>query len=396
MNLPLSTHGPADLDVNYQSNKDGADGKILGSVGEFDLDVVTHVDNLQNWQGIVVDAKSKGPSALAAGKLLGITFLPAEPYQLDVEIHDDGKGLLIDAVHFSTAGAVVTAAGSVKGFPELTGIQLDFEADAKSILPFVATLTNQNLPDLPLHVKGTVDQQSAGTDDQLELDIRLGEMGATVNGYLSENKGFNGSTFQYTLNIPDSLVLKDLFEGPIRRSVPIAFTGGLKVGDAGPFLTGTSGQIGENKLALSSDIPLREIKRNFSSAMEFSGPNAASAVALFSTVSNFPTSAFQVSGNLAISGPKVTFSPLQGHLGENQFRVNGSLDFGQQHPLSNFEFSAQGPDLNAVTTLMGLEGMPSVNFSTSGLLQMTVQTVELSQLILQAGNNQIKGNVISG
>jgi uncharacterized protein involved in outer membrane biogenesis len=396
LNLPLVTHGPADLDINYQSNQDGADGKALGNVGEFDLDVVMHVADLQNWQGLVVDAKSKGPSASAAGKLLGITFLPAEPYQLDVEIHDSGKGLLIDAAHFSTAGAVISAAGSVKGFPEFTGIQLDFDADAKSIVPFMASLADHNVPDLSLNVKGTIDQKKAGSNDQLVLDIKLGEMHANLNGNLSEKKDFSGSAFQYTLNIPDSLILKELFKGPVRRSVPITFEGGLMIRDGGPFLTETSAQIGENELSLSSDIPLREIKHRFSSAIELSGPNAASAVELFSEFNHLPASAFQVSGSLGFTGPKVTFSPLQGHLGDNQFKINGSLDFGQTHPLSNFEFSAEGPDLNAVVSSFALEGVPSVNFSTTGLLQMTEQSVDLSGLVIHIGNNQIKGSISSG
>lgn len=396
LKLPVITHGAADLDLDYQTDNSRVDGKIKGNMGEFDLDVVMHAANMQNWQGIVLNAKSKGPSALAAGKLVGIDFLPAEPYQLEIKIQDSGQGLLIDAAHFATAGAVVTATGSIKGFPKLTGIQLDFAANAASLKPFTSALADHNLPDLPLQVKGNIDRENADSSDKLDLMIKLGEIDASLNGHLSEKEGFNGSVFQYTLSIPDSLMLKELFSLPVRSSVPVTFAGGLEVEDTGPFLTKTAGHIGDNQFSLGSDIPLRTIKDKFSSTIEVSGPNAAAAVGVFGDIGKFPPSAFSLSGNVGLTGKKITFSPLQAHLGDNQFKINGSLELSPGHPLSSFEFSAQGPDLNNVVSSFGFEGAPAKPYSTTGLLQMTEQSIDVSNLVLHIGNSQIKGAVSSG
>ena len=395
-NLPEVTGGKADLTARIRSEGGGIDGQIKGAVGEFEVDGTTRIARLSPLTGVLVNIKSSGPSALAAGSIVGIPNLPPESYTLDIELAEHAQGLAIDAFRFSTAGATLDAKGLVRDFPELNDIDLDISMEMPSTENFQALLPGTQIPDVGLSVQAELRSDAADASDALKAEITLGTMNGSVTGRLTETPNFVGSTFNYRANFPDTRRLTEFFSLDLRREDSLEVSGDVVVADADTIHASAGGRLGSHRYTFEGDIPLTQEVPELAADLTIAGPDAANLVSLFVPADTVPALPYQLDGKIRVAGRSLGLTPMQLTIGQSRIDARGNIVFGKGMPRARLSLDARGRQLGELLGKFGFTNLPADDYRAAVQLSSSANGVELTGLDLAIAGNELRGSVNSG
>ena len=395
-NLPEVTHGPAELNGSLASAGESATGSLQGYIGEFNIDGAFQAANLRPLKGLSAHLTSQGPSARAAGNTVGIGGLPPEPYALKVRLLDQEDGLEIEEVSFKSAGAVVTASGTIHEFPALANMNVQLQADVEDISRFGGLLPGEEIPAAPLSLKVSVISNTDRENDSLDAKMQLGQLDAQLSGLLTEDSKFVGSRFDFSAQAPDSKKLGATIGVPILKSAELQLNGDVEITDSGVNLRKASGSIGPHNYSLSGEIPFatKNLQLDMDTAVD--GPNLYDAVSMFAAVDRVPSMPYKLGGKLSFTGNQLKLKPISGSIGDNQIKTDGTLEFGRDIPDIDLQITASGKNLASVLQTQGLEGGPAEPYSFSGKLTVATAGVSISDLNFGTADDQLRGDISVG
>ncbi len=396
LNLPEITQGKADLTARIRSENGGIDGQIKGSVGEFEVDGTTRIAKLSPLRGLLANIKSSGPSALAAGNIVGIPNLPAEAYTLDIELAEHTDGLAIDSFRFSTAGATLDAKGLVRDFPTLNDIDLDVSIEMPSTESFQALLPGTQIPGVGISVQAELRSDAEDTSDALKAQIRLGTMSGSLTGRLTETPNFVGSTFNYSANFPDTRRLTEFFSLDLRRKDPLEVAGDIVIADGDTIRANARGRLGNHRYAFKGDIPLTQNTPELAADVEISGSDAANLVSLFVQADAIPALPYQLDGKIRLAGRSLVLTPMKLTIGQSRINASGDIVFSKGVPRARLSLDASGRQAGELLANLGYTNLPADDYRAAVRLSSSAKGVELTGIDLAIAGNQLKGTVSSG
>ena len=404
-NLPAVASGKADLRGMVTPIDAGIEAQVDGSIGEFALKGSLHTDNINQFEGLSlsklaglkVDFQSTGPSAQAAGKVLSIDGLPADPYELDIQMEDTDTGLEIKALRFSTAGAVATGSGLVQDFPEFSKLDFDLQIKAPNIARFQDLLPGQNIPALPFNVDGKIRSDTDSTKDSVTASVALGPLQAKLTGLLTEKPRFADSSFDWTLTSADAQKSGAIFDITLLQTVPIDASGKAIVTPVGLTLGSTIVKLGRHTANLKGDVPLYKDDAVVQLDGNVSGSNLRNLVNLFSATEQIPELPYKVATKLRYANARLELEGANGEIGSNTLKVDGTLNFGTQWPVTDLRLSAAGPQLNELLRNEDFAQLPTGAYTASGSLQIAAAgSTRISQLNAETDNGVIRGSLNLG
>jgi uncharacterized protein involved in outer membrane biogenesis len=391
LNLPEVTRGKAALSGKLTTGEDTAAGELTGSVGEFDVDGQFQVASLQNLDGITAKLLSQGPSANAAFNIVGLTGMPREPYRIEIDLEDKDAGLRIDSLAFESAGATVTGSGLIKDFPALRNMDLEVEIQAEDIARYKDLLPTKTVPNVPLNLNARIESNVEDSKDKVVAEARLGRLTAGTTGILTEETGFAGSTFDFTLAIPDATDAAGLLGVTLSRPENIEASGTAAIQTDAIKLDIQRGLIGTHNFTAQGQIPLGDGQQGIDFATTAQGKSLANLVQLFASSERIPAMPYDLRGNVSLAGNKLALRPLGGRIGTNNIRVSGDLRLGQATPDLDLSIDLDGTDLGAVLLTQGIEGGPAEQYSLSTLVKYSNETVSLSGIEFKTSDDFLGG-----
>ncbi|TDJ44549.1 MAG: AsmA family protein [Gammaproteobacteria bacterium] len=396
LNLPEVTHGKALLVGSLVSADEKFSGSLQGSIGEFNLDGAFEATSLQPLEHMSAHLNSQGPSARAAGNTVGIHGLPAEPYDLNIQLTDTEDGLAIEAASFKSSGAVITASGLIHEFPALANLDLDLQVNVENIANFDEILPGDDIPALPLSMQVSIRSNTEGDSDSLNIKGQLGQLDAQIDGLLTEDPGFIGSKFSFSAAVPDSKKLGATLGLPILKTVKMTLRGNAVITQRGIDLQTAGGVIGPHNYSVTGELPFNEKSPQLTFDATINGPDLADMVSIFAITDRVPAMAYKLGGKISFANNRLELRPISGKIGDNNVKVDGALVFGNPTPNIDLQITADGKNLGSVLQTQGIEGGPAEFYSVGGRLTLSDASIRISALDFRTSDDRLQGTITVG
>jgi uncharacterized protein involved in outer membrane biogenesis len=229
---------------------------------------------------------------------------------------------------------------------------------------------------------GPLDSLMAGQNVQVDLAGALGSAQWTLKGKLEDLALLSGMKIQVTLAgtdlkaVTEAFELEELGEGPFRFAAAVS-----------PLPEGYSLNLtaDASDVAISIDSAIDSLldPQALRASVEISAPNLAALGALFG-LDGLPAEPVKTSGRVNWGGGSIRFEELHAEAGANLLDVDGVLGEFPGLLGTDFQVSAQGPDLGAFSSLAGVE-LPAGEFRVQGRVLQADAGIEVEAMKITMG-----------
>jgi hypothetical protein len=393
INIPAATTGRMELEGTLNFSDDAISSVIKGSIGEFKIDSDLQVNNLDTMHGLALTFDSSGPSAKTAGLLASLEGLPEKPYELHISARDNDEGIDVSRFLFKTKGAEINASGLLRNYPELTDSDFDLRLDIANAAEFPVLLSVENLPELPLHIDAKITSNDVNVNDTLSSHMTLGRLEADINGDLSEQAQFAGSTISFKAEMPDARVLARLVGIELTETIPASLQGDIGIEKGQLRLQKAQISIAGNTINVDGVVPIGETTAPIKLAAEIKGPDFARVNRLIDVSDLAPPLDYAFRGDIELGGSYIQLDNLVGNLGQTTLEIDGRVATTELIPTGHINLKSKGKNLSKPLLAFGIDGIPTEAFSFDTRLDFSAKGLTASDIKLAYAHNSISGSI---
>jgi uncharacterized protein involved in outer membrane biogenesis len=327
-----------------------------------------------------VELELSGPDLAAALGAVRLRSPVSGPFQLHGRLAPSAGGVEFDLAG-SLDGVTAAARGEVGALLEPDPIDAAVEAAGPDASKVGAWTRVEGIPPRPFTIAGRVRREGSRVSLK-DVTARVGRTTLEVGGVLGGPPRWVGTDLAVKATGPDLSQLAALTRLPL-QAVPFAIQGrflrradalavegvDLRVNDA--IIRG-GGTIGEPPRLANLDLQF-----------DASGDDLARFTG-FAKVA-LPSASFALRGRVARSGVRFDLDGIEGRLGEDTIRVQGSLVPVPRLVGSDLHAWLAGPDLEAAGARVGLRGLAAEPYDVSGRVRFEDDGYALDGVDARAG-----------
>ncbi|NNK33305.1 MAG: AsmA family protein [Xanthomonadales bacterium] len=249
--LPLAVKGNA-------ANSEAATqlDQILVTVGRHRASVDGRLNHAENQAGSKLNIALDIADIAELGTLLGQEGLPPGPLKLDVVLQPREKGLVFQVKDGNQGDIQLDIEGNIADMAEPLGVDATFDVYLPSLRMLGFLAPDRELPDLPLSVKGGMQNEQTVTRME-QVRLKLGRLEGGIDGSIGTDEQFDLSV---EVTGPDASVFSEL-AGQDLPADPYSVATNLKGTPEALDLEGLAIALGETRVNGDLNIGLGERKR---------------------------------------------------------------------------------------------------------------------------------------
>lgn len=392
LGVPQFTSGEYALTAEIQQQDVGHRIRLSGNLGQIELFASGSTDRILNPGSVNYDFNITGPSSGAVAELAGIVHLPDAPFQLSGEYSRKDSVIGFD-------NALLRMGDNSLGFDgdlDLDSLDIDMTLNAEGPnFSIVGPLIDvDGLPSEAFTLRGRVRREGASWQAD-GVDIRIGRNRLTVSGEI-ETGGDAESRIALQADGPDVSILQDFTDLQGIPSRPFDVDVVVRSHPLGILVEEGIGIFGENRIDAQGTVVLKEGLDGTSGAVRLSGPEFHN-IALLSGVPYLPSGAFDISGELAVTGDRLRLDGVTASVGDFEGEASGTVTLRGDDP-GRFELDVvlAGPDLSALPEIEGLDVFAGDPFRVAGKLSFAGNLLAATNLDVAVGNLHatVNGSVV--
>lgn len=202
LRLSLDTEGAVDLEAQIDARDERLQVFGGGSFGEFEIDARFRAESLDSLAGLEAYVRSKGPSANALGAVTGRPGLPDDPYEFEASVKRTAQGLELRRLYLETGTLSVEASGIARSLAELRDIDLRLSAQGSDVGVLAALIGRDAPAAQAFRLGATVTGHGRDRDDEVDVQMVVGDATARLTGWLSEAADLAGSRLKIEFVTP--------------------------------------------------------------------------------------------------------------------------------------------------------------------------------------------------
>ena len=323
---------------------------------------------------------ASGPDFSVLGPFVSVAGLPVEAFRIDGRIRRDGTTWRADDVEAVIGNNRITADGSVTtGSPDVTEIILHAEGPDISIVQDFTKL--QGIPSRPYDVTARVQSHPLGT----RIIEGAGDFGGNlveVSGVVAVRPGLSGTSLSVRASGPELHNVALLAGVPYLPDGPYEVSGDARIDGDALFLSDVEVSVAELTGSASGQVGLGPALGQVALDVSLSGPDAAKLAAL-EMLQPFSGDAFNIAGNIQVSGERVAARSLRVSIGDLRSEINGSVvGAGREVDL---DVTARSPNSVLLRKLAKLDYLPDGDAVLSGKFVKSEADLHFTQAKFQLG-----------
>lgn len=363
--------GPVDLSgkVAALGDQRGVRGQLSGQLGEFTVDGSGELADTAKLSPLTAEARVAGPDLALLAGLAGWHGLPAEAFQLALNLHRQADALTIDTATLSLAtGEQAELQGTIAHADRLAGNDLRFAARGPDLDRF------HHLLPLPGPVRGAFDlsgelKQSPQGPEQLDFSAStaLGEF--SLSGLLGPYPDYYGSRLAWTASGRDLAALGAATGIKGWPTGAFSGQGTLDWTQPGVVLRDSVVKFGRDQLKVDGLVGTRPLGQRLNLKLSLQGNDAAVLRQLLAQP-GLPAGPYSLTGGFrreAAPRSPLLLDALEARLAGARVQLDGRVADRQARIEADLKFAASGPDLAPFSQLAG-QALPRSAFSVSGRL----------------------------
>jgi uncharacterized protein involved in outer membrane biogenesis len=396
-NLPAeATRGPIDLKAHISTADATTQGTVSGNVGQFTVDGDFSAPENNALTDLHTSLRSKGPNASAVGKLIGINGLPTDPYQLEFKLDTVKTGLRISDFYAKTGNAELKLTALLPRPPSLIDADLNLKIRGNDLSRFQGMTDDIQFIAAPFSADFDIKGNGDGTADSLTGKLMLAKMLADVSAKLTESADYTGSTFDYSMTIPDAEKLAGMFGVQLTKTENLSASGKASIEKRGTRLSDLTIKLADNQMILNGLIPRENLNETINLATATSGQSFSGFMSYYLPFDLGPSSPFSLKGNIEIDDDRILISKGEGKVGTTQVQTKGRVDMGANDTDMSLDFSASGPNLDEWLKDLISEERTSEKFQLAAKLYVSDTELKISDMNIEVKDAKLTGNVVSG
>ncbi len=235
-----------------------------------------------------------------------------------------------------------------------------------------------------------------GRDIAADLDLGLGDLRLSVDGYVSDLRSLTGVDATLKLEGPAIEKVIDRFGLPPFADGPFSLNGGIsrENGDQLFVLKGNIGSIEIDTEGRTDSFLDPEVV-----AVRYllAGPESAYVAALFG-IEDATRAAFRIAGGFDKSRLRYDVNALEIDLGDGRIRADGWFETVGVIPNMDIQVQGAGPNLAVFGPLIRRDGVPAEPFDISGRIQKAGESWQIDDLRAEVGQFVLTaaGSIVDG
>ena len=372
--------------ISLDARRDGPEvtvreARMVYADAQFELTAMLpsfpHVDDSS------VNLSVTGPNFQRLRELLHLPGAATGEFRLNASIETPPDGIELAAVDLETSLGKLSARGRLREAPTYAGSEIEFGIEIFSLADASGAWGLPALPDSPARIEGAARLDRDGIRTIEPLVTRVGELTASLSGFLATEDGFVGSDIEAEIDGPELSALVHAFSpGAPVPSTPFDLRTNFGIRQGVYEIADLGGSIGSSTVVLDASILPDNRLAGSTVVFDVRGPALEELLAEVEQFSLNP-GPYTFSGNVAFTEDTVRLSDIELDRELGGLSANLELALPVSRRSAEFDIRANGPDIRAL--LRGLERFEAYEapfaIQTAGELResrLTLETLDAS------------------
>ncbi len=371
-------------------------GDVIGRVADVDLSVRGLITRSERIVGSELEIDARGKTLRVLADLVPSVSLPDEAFSVNGGLRLESDAFVLQDVELGLGGATGTVDGRIGAQPNLNGTELGFDLRGPSLAVADSLVPTIDLPDAGFSARGGV-AVNGGVIDLENVAVGLGDTTATLDGRVATGPGLFGTSIHGSIEGPDLDQLAVLVEGSISRDLPtlpakpFSAAGEIAIDESGHHLSSLQLALGDATSTINGVVG--RPPEFIGSEIEFRADG--SDASLIAAAVGVPSlgGAFSFSGRIGKETGGLRFDDVRLRLGDHAAEIDGRLGPLPKLIGTSLEIHAEGPDLDFLRKVSGLENLASEPFEFTGHFDGDPHRFKTTALDIQFGSTDITGDL---
>jgi uncharacterized protein involved in outer membrane biogenesis len=393
LSLPKVTSGPVNLKAKLTSQNGQLHGHIDGDLGEFSVEGKLTAPELSLLTDLHTTFRSKGPSAFAAGKVVGISGLPRAPYELNFQADSKDNVLHISNFFMKTADAEIRASARLPQPPSLIDADANLQLYGTDMGRFQGLTDTLYFPKAAFSVNIAMQGNGKGITDALQGKFTVGRMNGDISAQLTETPEYIGSSIDYSLIFPEAQGLTEAFGISLVKSDLLTADGSMEIRKAGTQLKDLTIKIGDNQIRANGLIPREHMGKPTKISTKASGPDFRALVSYYLPVPFGPPEKFDLQGSIEFRPGEAFVTNYVGTVGSANITTNMTAVIDSQETNMRMKIDASGSNLDEWLQNFVTEQRIKEPFDFKSTFQLKGNTFSSKDFHLDIKTATLKGDI---
>jgi len=353
---------------------------LRGRLGDVELAFHGRIEDLASLAGADIVAEAGGPDMAAVGDRFGIPRLPAAPFRVKATASPLPSGSAV-----ALAGELDRMTATVDGSIDSLLSPGDIDVAVSAAGPDVSVIgTLEGIPGLPADpftVSGKIRWQGLPVSFD-GFVAQVGDNRLSLEGVLGAPPALLDSDFRIEASGPNIAALTAL-AGIRLPEEDFEISGRLVRAEEGLRLEGIAARIGTTNLTADGIVGEPPGFAGTELTVSASGPDIASYGGLLGV--DLPAEPFEAAGRLAPKGDEIMLEGVELRLGSNIAHLEGRIAATPGIVGTELRLSANGPGLDWLAPIIGLEELPEAAYRVDGGLGIVARGYRLENVEVDLG-----------
>jgi len=395
LNLPTeATDGQMSLHARLHTENGLLSGNIDGDIGEFKIDGFLKAPENHLLTDFHAELTSTGPSARGIGRLFEVSGLPAKPYELRFKADTIDKGIKLSELYFSSAGAELSAEGTLPRAPTLVDADLKLKIKGQNLAEYQGLTKEVTFFAAPFSANFNLKGNGKGVRDSLSGELSLGKMTGSLTASLAERPDYLGSEFDYALVFPNAQKILGMFDLQVTTNEPLKASGKAAVEANGLSIAGLDIQIENHHLILDGLIANETSGLPTSFKTKANGPSFNQVMLYFLPFELGPSLPYSLTGSIEIKDG-ISRGNGTGKVGTTTLKQETYVDIRDSADLDmRMQLEASGPNFDEWLQDLIREERINDKFKVAANLRLNEEQLVIDKIDLNIRNARLRGSVV--
>ena len=353
--------------------------------GEAQIDIDGQIPKFPSIDDAQVTLNIEGPDIARFRYVTGLPGAAEGPFRLSFTIDVEEDGLEILQLDVETQLGELRGNGKLGHPPEFYGSTFDVHIRSDSLGRIAAAYGVEGLPDYSFEVRGAAEYIEGGIRTQEPVAATVGDLSATVDGFVPFTSGVVGTEATFTASGPNlAEVIGAFTEAEGVPEQPFDLGGQLQVRDDGYRFRKVTGNIGTS--TVQADGLLTAETGLAGTRVTFAAEGPAFQELTQDADIEVKEGPFELSGKIALQPDRIAFDDIKLERENGQLSLDLDLGLPVSELRVTYDAQARGPDVRDLLARLGPLQLKELPFSIDAHGEVDVDYIRFDTFDVKIGD----------
>jgi uncharacterized protein involved in outer membrane biogenesis len=350
------------------------------NVGGFQINAGVQFSELSAEADLNAKIAASGPDLSQVGHVFNVETLPADPFNVSVDVTRSGDNITFNHVLADTGQTVLNGNGTLSNLPKVDDAKLKLTIKGENFARFAKLFGQATAVPGPFFLTTQLESSARGVEIiDLNAEIAVGKL--RISGKLGEYPDFHGTKVKLTLNGDNLDVVGDTWGIADFPAVPFEITGEEEWTLKGLRVHHTVAKVGAHQVTFDGLLGREPLVRDTDLRVSASGPRVADLEEIMS-IEGLPEAAYTLSGRIRRVPKGWDLINVAATVANDRLKVDGLLGHLPDFFGTNLDFSADGPELRSLFGDAEELDIPRGPFQARGSIEYSEHQIVLERVKL--------------